>query len=278
MLARHCEADVVVIGMIGERGREVREFLEEVLGPKRLAKSVMVVSTADAVPLARVRGAQFATEVATWFRDRGHHVLLIMDSLTRYAMACREIALGLGEPPVSRGYPPSVFQRLPEIVERAGNGADPSGSLTAFYTVLLESDDSADAVADAIRGVLDGHIVLSRALAEMGHYPAIDLERSVSRTMPKVTSAAHAQSALAVKRLFGRYMRSRELVTLGAYTPGSDAELDLALALWPAISSYLQQSAAERADWPHSLAQLVALASRINPGDIHGRKNATAVA
>jgi flagellum-specific ATP synthase len=271
MLARHCEADVVVIGLIGERGREVREFLEDVLGPQRLRESVMVVATADTVPLARVRGAVFATEVATWFRDRGHHVLLIMDSLTRYAMACREIALGLGEPPVSRGYPPSVFQRLPEMVERAGNGADPAGSLTAFYTVLLESDDSTDPVADAIRGVLDGHVVLSRVLAEMGHYPAIDLERSISRSMPRVAGADHLRAAMQAKRLFGRYMRSRELVALGAYTPGSDAELDTALAFWPALSAYLQQAPGEPTDWAQSLARLNALTAPLSAGAPHGR-------
>jgi flagellum-specific ATP synthase len=263
MLARRCEADVVVVGLIGERGREVREFCEDILGAETMKRSVVVVATADSAPLARVRGAWFATDVATWFRDQGRNVVLIMDSLTRYAMAQREITLGLGEPPVARGYPPSVFQRLPELVERVGNSEDPGASVTAFYTVLLESDDSSDPVADTARGVLDGHIFLSRELAEAGHYPAIDIERSISRVMPKVADADQIERARQVKRLFGRYMRSRDLVAMGAYSPGSDLELDTALRVWPGISAYLQQGPAEAVDLPMALSQLSVLGSEI---------------
>jgi len=266
MLARRCEADVVVVGLIGERGREVREFCEDILGAETMKRSVVVVATADSAPLARVRGAWFATDVATWFRDQGRNVVLIMDSLTRYAMAQREITLGLGEPPVARGYPPSVFQRLPELVERVGNSEDPGASVTAFYTVLLESDDSSDPVADTARGVLDGHIFLSRELAEAGHYPAIDVERSISRVMPKVADADQIERARQVKRLFGRYMRSRDLVAMGAYSPGSDLELDTALRVWPGISAYLQQGPAEAIDLSMALSQLSMLGN-----DIAGR-------
>ena len=266
MLARRCEADVVVVGLIGERGREVREFCEDILGPETLKRSVVVVATADSSPLARVRGAWFATDVATWFRDQGRNVVLIMDSLTRFAMAQREIALGLGEPPVSRGYPPSVFQCVPELVERVGNNADPKASVTAFYTVLLEGDDGNDPVADTARGVLDGHIFLSRELAESGHYPAIDVERSISRVMPRVADAAQVARARQVKRLFGRYLRSRDLVAMGAYSPGSDPELDAALRSWPSLQAYLQQSPDETVDRAQALAQLAALDGVMNLG------------
>jgi flagellum-specific ATP synthase len=266
MLARRSEADVVVVGLIGERGREVREFCEDILGAEALKRSVVVVATADSAPLARVRGAWFATDVATWFRDQGRNVLLIMDSLTRFAMAQREIALGLGEPPVARGYPPSVFQRLPELVERVGNSDNAGASVTAFYTVLLDDDDSSDPVADTARGVLDGHIFLSRELAEAGHYPAIDVERSISRVMPKVADAAQVERARLVKRLFGRYMRSRDLVTMGAYSAGSDPELDTALRVWPGISAFLQQAPDDQVDRQTALAELVALGLDIQRG------------
>ena len=226
----------------------------------------VVVATADSAPLARVRGAWFATDVATWFRDQGRNVLLIMDSLTRFAMAQREIALGLGEPPVARGYPPSVFQRLPELVERVGNSDVAGGSVTAFYTVLLDDDDSSDPVADTARGVLDGHIFLSRELAEAGHYPAIDVERSISRVMPKVADAAQIERARLVKRLFGRYQRSRDLVAMGAYSAGADLELDTALRVWPGISAYLQQSPDDRVDRMTALGQLMTLGMDIQRG------------
>jgi flagellum-specific ATP synthase len=267
MLARNSEADVVVVGLIGERGREVREFVEDILGAQALKHSVLVVATADSSPLARVRGAWFATDVATWFRDQGHHVLLIMDSLSRFAMAQREIALGLGEPPVARGYPPSVFQRLPELVERVGNSEVSGGSVTAFYTVLLDDDDSSDPLADTARGVLDGHVYLSRSLAEAGHYPAIDIERSISRVMPRVASAEQVAQARQIKRLFGRFMRGRDMVAMGAYSPGADPELDTALRCWPAIASFLQQSADEVVNHGEALDRLAALGLETQRGN-----------
>ena len=241
MLARRCVADVVVIGLVGERGREVREFCEDTLGADALQRSVVVAAPADASPLARLRGALFATDVATFFRDQGRHVVLIIDSLTRFAMAQREIALSLGEPPVSRGYPPSVFAKMPELVEKVGNGAVPDSSITAFYTILLEGDDIHDPVADTARGILDGHLFLSRELADSDHYPAIDIEKSISRVMPRVTDQRHQEAARKLKQLISRYMRGRDLVAMGAYVPGSDPGLDEALRLWPDIQRYLQQ-------------------------------------
>jgi len=243
MLARNCVADVIVIGLVGERGREVREFCEETLGPESFKRAVVVAAPADASPLARSKGASYATDVAIWFRDQGKHVVLIVDSLTRYAMSLREIGLSLGEAPVARGYPPSVFARMPELVERVGNGANPDGSITAFYTVLLEGDDTNDPVADTARGILDGHFFLSRELADSGHYPAIDVEKSISRVMPKVVSKEHLLSARRLKQLYSRYMRGRDLVSMGAYIAGTDPELDAALQAWPKIQAFLQQDA-----------------------------------
>lgn len=241
MLARNCIADVIVIGLVGERGREVREFCEETLGPESFQRAVVVAAPADASPLARSKGASYATDVAIWFRDQGKHVVLIVDSLTRYAMALREIGLSLGEAPVARGYPPSVFARMPELVERVGNGANPDGSITAFYTVLLEGDDTNDPVADTARGILDGHFFLSRELADSGHYPAVDVEKSISRVMPKVASKDHLLAARKMKQLYSRYMRGRDLVSMGAYIAGTDPELDEALKAWPKIQSFLRQ-------------------------------------
>jgi len=243
MLARNCVADVIVIGLVGERGREVREFCEDTLGPESFKRAVVVAAPADASPLARSKGASYATDVAIWFRDQGKHVVLIVDSLTRYAMSLREIGLSLGEAPVARGYPPSVFARMPELVERVGNGANPDGSITAFYTVLLEGDDTNDPVADTARGILDGHFFLSRELADSGHYPAIDVEKSISRVMPKVVSKEHLLSARRLKQLYSRYMRGRDLVSMGAYIAGTDPELDTALQAWPKIQAFLQQDA-----------------------------------
>jgi flagellum-specific ATP synthase len=243
MLARNCVADVIVIGLVGERGREVREFCEDTLGPESFKRAVVVAAPADASPLARSKGASYATDVAIWFRDQGKHVVLIVDSLTRYAMALREIGLSLGEAPVARGYPPSVFARMPELVERVGNGANPDGSITAFYTVLLEGDDTNDPVADTARGILDGHFFLSRELADSGHYPAVDVEKSISRVMPKVVSKEHLLSARRLKQLYSRYMRGRDLVSMGAYIAGTDPDLDAALQAWPQIQAFLQQDA-----------------------------------
>jgi len=260
MLARNCVADVIVIGLVGERGREVREFCDETLGPEFFARSVVVAAPADASPLARSKGASYATDVATWFRDQGKHVVLIIDSLTRYAMALREVGLSLGEAPVSRGYPPSVFARMPELVEQVGNGANPNGSITAFYTVLLEGDDTNDPVADTARGILDGHFFLSRELADNGHYPAIDVEKSISRVMPKVASREHVMGARRVKQLYSRYMRGRDLVSMGAYVPGSDPELDIALQCWPKIKEFLQQDSELSVGMADTLQDLLMIA------------------
>jgi flagellum-specific ATP synthase len=264
MLARNSVADVMVIGLVGERGREVREFCMDTLGEKALARSVVVVAPSDASPLARVRGAYYATDVATWFRDQGRHVVLIVDSLTRFAMAQREIGLSLGEAPVSRGYTPSVFGRMPELVERVGNSERADGSITAFYTLLLEGDDIHDPVADAARGILDGHIFLSRDLADSGHYPAIDIERSISRVMPRVTSRQHQLAARKLKLLYSRYMKSRDLLSMGAYVPGGDPELDLAVKIWPAIQAFLQQDSEQVFDMQTSLSGLMKLTGAPN--------------
>lgn len=260
MLAKNCAADVMVIALVGERSREVREFCEEHLTPQARARAVVVAAPADTSPLARAKGAEYATEVAAWFRDRGQHVVLIVDSLTRFAMAQREIGLSLGEAPVARGYPASVFARIPELVEKVGNGVNPQGSLTAFYTVLLEGDDIHDPVADAARGVFDGHVFLSRDWADAGHYPAIDIQKSISRVMPKLVSKEHLMAARRLKTWIAKHERSRDMVAMGAYMPGSDPELDMALKNWPAVLRYLRQDAEQVAPFGDSVAQLMALA------------------
>lgn len=263
MMARYTAADVIVVGLIGERGREVKEFIEDILGDEGRARSVVVAAPADAPPLVRMQGAGYATAIAEHFRDQGHHVLLLMDSLTRYAMAQREIALAIGEPPATKGYPPSCFARLPQLVERSGNGLHGVGSITAFYTVLSEGDDQQDPIADAARGILDGHIVLSRELAEAGHFPAIDIERSISRVMTSVTSREHQSAARRLRQLLSRYNKARDLIQLGAYAPGHDAELDLAVKLHPQVLALLQQdmhSAADLGACAQQLARLHALA------------------
>ena len=259
MMARFTAADVVVVGLIGERGREVKEFIEENLGEDGLARSVVVAAPADTSPLMRLQGAAYATTIAEYFRDQGHQVLLIMDSLTRYAMAQREIALAIGEPPVTRGYPPSVFARLPALVERAGNGPDGGGSITAFYTVLTEGDDQQDPIADSARAILDGHFVLSRSLADQGHYPALDIEQSISRAMHNLVKAQHFDVVRQFKQFFSRYQRSRDLIAVGAYQSGADPVLDTAVALYPKIEAFLQQRIDEREGYDDSVLKLDAL-------------------
>ena len=259
MMARYTKADVIVVGLIGERGREVKEFIELNLGDEGRARSVVVAAPADVSPLMRLQGAAYATSIAEHFRDQGKHVLLIMDSLTRYAMAQREIALAIGEPPVTRGYPPSVFARLPQLVERAGNGSAGGGSITAFYTVLTEGDDPQDPIADSARAILDGHIVLSRSLADAGHYPAIDIEQSISRVMTNLIAADHLDQVRHFKQLYSRYQRARDLIAVGAYAPGSDPLLDRAIMMNPRLTQFLEQQINERADFTssrQSLAQL----------------------
>jgi flagellum-specific ATP synthase len=257
MMARYTAADIIVVGLVGERGREVKEFIEHILGTEGLARSVVVAAPADTQPLLRLQAAAYATTIAEHFRDQGKHVLLIMDSLTRYAMAQREIALAIGEPPATKGYPPSVFARLPQLVERAGNGSTASGgSITAFYTVLTEGDDQQDPIADAARAILDGHIVLTRELADAGHYPAIDIEASVSRAMHGLVTPEHLEAVRHFKQLFSRYRRNRDLISVGAYAAGTDALLDEAIARFPAMELYLQQRMDQKVTLTQSLIDL----------------------
>ncbi len=259
MMARYTAADVIVVGLIGERGREVKEFIEQILGVEGLRRSVVVAAPADTSPLMRLQGASYATAIAEQFRDQGMNVLLIMDSLTRYAMAQREIALAIGEPPVTRGYPPSVFARLPQLVERAGNGELGGGSITAFYTVLVEGDDQQDPIADSARAILDGHFVLSRSLSDAGHYPAIDIEQSISRAMTNLIGPAHLEQVRRFKQLYSRYQRARDLIAVGAYVAGADPMLDQAIALLPKMEAFLQQGIGQRATDADSLAELAQL-------------------
>ena len=256
MMARYTSADVIVVGLIGERGREVKEFIENILGHDGLARSVVVAAPADTPPLLRLHGAAYATAIAEYFRDQGKHVLLIMDSLTRYAMAQREVALAIGEPPATKGYPPSVFAKLPQLVERAGNGREGTGSITAFYTVLTEGDDQQDPIADAARAILDGHIVLSRDLSDQGHYPAIDVEMSISRAITEIVSPQQLEWVRRFRYLYSRYQRSRDLISVGAYVRGSDPALDEAIALYPRLEAFLQQNMRQRAAYGESCFQL----------------------
>lgn len=260
MMARYTSADVIVVALIGERGREVKEFIENILGKEGLQRSVVIAAPADTSPLMRLQGAAYATAVAEYFRNEGKHVLLIMDSLTRFAMAQREIALAIGEPPATKGYPPSVFARLPQLVERAGNGRMGSGSITAFYTILTESDDPNDPIADNARAILDGHIILSRQLAEAGHYPAIDIEASISRVMPSIVTPQQLEHAQRFKGLYARYRQNRDLINIGAYVPGSDLQLDQAIKLYPEMESFLQQGMFEAANATDSIGRFMQLA------------------
>ena len=256
MMTKFTNADVTVVGLIGERGREVREFIVGNLGAEGLARSVVVAAPADAPPLLRLQGAMMATSIAEYFRDQGKRVLLLMDSLTRFAQAQREIALAVGEPPATKGYPPSVFAKLPELVERAGNGRDGQGSITAFYTVLTEGDDQQDPIADAARAILDGHIVLSRQIAESGVYPAIDIEASISRVMNEIVDNDHRSKAQRFKQLYSLYERSRDLISVGAYSKGSDAGIDEAIAYRDKLQAFMQQSMDQPMDYQQSLQQL----------------------
>ncbi|EOD55319.1 flagellar protein export ATPase FliI [Aeromonas molluscorum] len=261
MMTRGSVADVVVVGLIGERGREVKEFIEDILGAEGRERAVVVAAPADASPLMRLKGCETALAIAEYFRDQGLNVLLLMDSLTRYAQAQREIALAVGEPPATKGYPPSVFAKLPALVERAGNGSDGQGSITAFFTVLTEGDDLQDPIADAARAILDGHIVLSRELADSGHYPAIDIEKSISRVMPQVTSAEHQGLARALKQYYSLYQQNRDLITIGAYSQGADPRIDRAINQKPYLDRFLQQSMREVVHYDDGLQalQLVAM-------------------
>lgn len=259
MMTRFTNADVIVVGLIGERGREVKDFVNNILGEQGLARSVVVASPADNSPLMRMHGAWLATTVAEYFRDKGLKVLLLMDSLTRFAQAQREIALAIGEPPATKGYPPSVFARLPQLVERAGNNGVNGGSITAFYTVLAEGDDHNDPIVDAARAVLDGHIVLSRKIAESGQYPAIDIEASVSRVMNDVVSPEHLNAARRFRRLYSAYQQNHDLISVGAYQRGSNPEVDEAIEFYPGLMQFLQQNFNEAVNFGNSLQELMAL-------------------
>jgi flagellum-specific ATP synthase len=241
MMTRGTTADIIVVGLVGERGREVKEFIEEILGDEGRARSVVVAAPADTSPLMRLRACETSTRIAEYFRDLGYNVLLLMDSLTRYAQAQREVALAVGEPPATKGYPPSVFAKLPRLVERAGNGGPGQGSITAFYTVLTEGDDQQDPIADASRAILDGHVVLSRRLADSGHYPAIDIEASISRVAPMVISDEHLEAMRRVKQMYSLYQQNRDLISIGAYAQGSDPRIDNAIRLQPAMNAFLRQ-------------------------------------
>jgi len=259
MMTKYTTADVIVVGLIGERGREVKEFIENILGPEGMARSVVVASPADNSPLMRLHGAMLATSIAEYFRDQGLQVLLLMDSLTRYAQAQREIALAIGEPPATKGYPPSVFAKLPQLVERAGNGEEGGGSITAFYTVLTEGDDQQDPIADAARAILDGHVVLSRGLAEMGHYPAIDIEASISRVMNEIVTPDHMEAARRLKQVYSTYEQNRDLISVGAYSQGSNPQIDEAIAYYPRIMNFLSQSIGEAVQYEEALQGLANL-------------------
>ncbi|MGF1750637.1 FliI/YscN family ATPase [Vibrio cionasavignyae] len=259
MITQNTEADVIVVGLIGERGREVREFVERNLTPESRRKAIIIAAPADESPLMRLRATLLCHRVAEYFRDKGKDVLLLMDSLTRYAMAQREIALALGEPPASRGYPPSVFSILPQLLERAGNSEHPDGSLTAIYTVLAEGDDQQDPVVDSARAILDGHVVLSRQLAEQGHYPAIDINASISRCMNACTEKPHHMIANQFRQCYASYLQVKELLPLGGYQPGQDPELDRAVMMHPQLKAYLLQGADETLDYSQSLTQLAQL-------------------
>ena len=256
MITRQTKADVVVVGLIGERGREVQEFLLHSLGPEGLRKAVVVVAPANESPLMRLKAAELCHSVAAYFRDQGNDVLLLVDSLTRYAMAQREIALALGEPPATKGYPPSVFGLLPELVESAGNGVADRGSLSALYTVLAEGDDQQDPVVDCARAILDGHIVLSRRLADVGHYPAIDIAASVSRCMAQVTTPEHQRAARQLKELYSTFEKIREMIPLGGYTPGMDGKTDRSVQLAPRIERFLRQDVRDAAELDSSVSAL----------------------
>ncbi len=264
MMTRYTQADVTVVGLIGERGREVQEFVSNTLGPDGMRRAVVVATPADNSPLMRLHGAWRATAIAEYFRDRGLKVLLLLDSLTRFAQAQREIALAIGEPPATKGYPPSVFARLPQLVERAGNSDRGPGSITAFYTVLVEGDDQNDPIADAARAILDGHIVLTRRLAENGLYPAVDVEASISRAMHQICSREQLDLALRFKQLYSTYQQNRDLVTVGAYRRGADPRVDLAVEQWPKVVEFLRQDMYEPIGIDRSLADLKQLVTQFS--------------
>ena len=259
MMSKYTEADIVVVGMIGERGREVGSFVNTIFSEESKERTAIVAVPADRSPLLRIRGAERATAIAEYFRDKGKNVLLIMDSLTRVAHARREIGLALGEQPTSKGYPPSVVSMIPRLIERTGSGVKNQGTITAIYTVLADGDDSNDPVVDTARAILDGHILLSRKQTQMGVYPAIDVPMSVSRVMSEITDENLQKSAQKFRKLVSLYMENRDLILMGGYTSGQDPELDEAVALWPKLMGHIQQAETERADFATSKEALLSL-------------------
>ena len=267
MMTRFTEADVVIVALVGERGKEVREFVENNLGSHGMEKTIVVAAPADETPVMRLRAGMYAARLSEHFRDAGKRTLLLFDSLTRYAQAQREIALATGEPPATRGYPPSVFARLPQLVERAGNGLGNGGSVTAFYTVLVEGDDLTDPVADSARAILDGHIVLSRDIAGQGIYPAVDIQASISRSMASIVPPEHLLAANQVKQLYSRFEQSKDLISVGAYTSGIDPITDLAIARQPQIQAFLSQGLNEPINLTDSLSRLLTILEPVEPVD-----------
>ena len=264
MMTKYTKADIVVVGLIGERGREVNEFVRKTLGAEGLARAVVVASPADDPPLMRMHGAMLATSIAEYFRDQGKNVLLLMDSLTRYAQAQREIALAINEPPATKGYPPSVFSKLPSLVERAGNSDEGKGSITAFYTVLTEGDDTNDPIADASRAILDGHIHLSRLLAEAGHFPAIDMEASVSRLMTEIVPESHQDMAREFRKINSIYQKNADLINVGAYQPGTNPAVDQAIDMHESMLEFLQQRINEAVSFEESIQGLQSVLQQRN--------------
>ena len=256
MMTKFTSADVIVVGLIGERGREVKEFIDQILGEMGLTKTVVVAAPADCSPLQRVHAAKYATTIAEYFRDQGKQALLLMDSLTRVAQSYREIALAIGEPPATKGYPPSVFTKIPALVERAGNSSNQGGSITAFYTVLVEGDDQNDPIADASRAILDGHITLSRSLAEAGHFPAIDVEASISRLFHTVCSDDQVSLAQKFRELYGRFKKHEDMINLGVYQFGTDENIDEAIKFYPNLQNFLKQNMQQSYDYQTSINEM----------------------
>jgi flagellum-specific ATP synthase len=273
MMTRYTKADVVVIGLIGERGREVHEFVRDTLGEEGMRRAVVIAAPGDTSPVSRLHGASLATAVAEYFRDQGKHVLLLMDSLTRVAHAQREIGLAVGEPPTTKGYPPSVFTLMPSLIERAGNTNVANGSITAFYTVLAEGDDQQDPIVDAARAILDGHIVLTRELAAQGHFPAIDILQSVSRLMPQLAKRQHQEAAKEFRRVYSAYEEHRDLISVGAYQRGANADVDQAIRQLPFIKNFLQQDMSSAVSFSESLDQLQNIPEEVDDAnEDRGRK------
>lgn len=261
MIAKRSSADINVIALIGERGREVKEFIEKELGPEGMARSVVIVATSDQPPLVRLKGAYTATAIAEYFRDQGKEVVLMMDSVTRFAMAQREIGLATGEPPTSKGYTPSVFAMLPQLLERSGTSV--TGSITAFYTVLVDGDDMNEPIADAVRGILDGHFVMDRALANRGQFPAIHVLKSISRVMNQIATSDHKQAALTFRSWLATYLDAEDLINIGAYKKGTNQDIDTAIDQYPILLSFLKQSIEEEASYADTLQRL----SKISRGE-----------